>query len=171
MRTITTVTISILLATYSYAATPWEQYLALPTPANASKVSALGYSAGAIPPNYGYWAPDLDILKIQILGGDQESFRLAYRLIERADGGLLEELTAMLGQSIRPQPEMFLRQLGALKPDTKLLKSILLNTSEEYVDRESARIFEIEMRKKALQSVADKSVVDIKAKCLNILQN
>ncbi len=101
----------LFIARPSWAKTPWEVYLGYPTPQNASRVTKIEYSPKAIPENYGYWAPDLEILKNQILGGDSESFRLAFRLLRTSDGGLLEDLTAILSHTIRPRPELFLREV------------------------------------------------------------
>jgi hypothetical protein len=160
-----------LFSTAAYAGTPWETYLSLPTPENASKVTALQYSAKALPPNYGYWAPDLEIMKNQILGGDGESFRLAYRLLEKADGGLLEDLMAILGKSIRVQPELFLREMAVLKPKPNRLKGILMVPGLEYTDRPKAKRYEIEMRRKALMSVTDENMKAQQEQCLSLMQN
>jgi hypothetical protein len=118
--------IILILAGPVFAETPWEAYLALPTPENASKVVGIEYTPGAIPENYGYWAPDLDILRNQVIGGDKESFKLTYRIIKKSDGGLLEDLIVILSHTIRARPEFFLREMSELNPEHSLLGSILL---------------------------------------------
>lgn len=160
----------LLLAGRSSAETPWEAYLALPTPRNASQVTKIQYGPGAIPENYRYWAPDLKILANQILGGDSESFRLAFRLRRDSDGGLLEELTMILSHTIRPHPEFFLRQLLELKPSKTDLEDILLMSGLEYVDRPRAQQYEIEMRRKALASVKTMALRGLRDKCLSIIK-
>ena len=157
------------IATFSYAETMWEKYLMFPTPENASKVSEIEYSPGTIPTNYGYWAPDLKILQNQVLGGDKESFHLVFRLSEDADGGLLEDLTAILGRSVRAQPEQFLREMAILKPNDERLRAILMMPGLEYVDRPEARKYEIKMRRKALASIVDDSLRSYKEKCLRLM--
>jgi hypothetical protein len=153
------------------AETLWEQYLALPTPENAKKVVSIEYTKGAIPDDYGYWAPDLLILQNQILGGDKESFRLAYRLRQNSDGGLLEDLTAILGRSIRPKPNMFLSEMLMLNPDSRALRSILRMPGLEYVDRRQAKNYELKMRKAAITSVSNEKLSSIKTKCLQLMDN
>jgi hypothetical protein len=153
------------------AETPWETYLSLPTAGNASRVSAIKYSPGAIPSGYGYLASDLDILKIQVLAGDREAFRLTYRLILKSDGGPLGELIAILAHSIRPNPEFFLREMATLKPHPQGLKSILLMPGLEYVDRRNAQDYEIEMRRKALASVKNEDLRSIRDQCLKLMKD
>jgi hypothetical protein len=59
----------------AFAGTLWEEYLSHPTPSNEAKVVKIDYSPGAIPQNHGYWAPDLKILRNQVMGGDSEAFK------------------------------------------------------------------------------------------------
>ena len=162
--------ISLSTALSAFAETRWETYLENPTPKNAASVEAIEYTPGKIPENYGYWAPDLIILQNQILGGDIEAFRLAYRLREKAQGGLLEELTILLSRAIRPRPEFFLKEMSVLQPKREALKDVLLMPGEEYVDRLTAKKYETKMRLKALTSVNDKKLTDMRNKCLEILK-
>jgi hypothetical protein len=154
---------------FVFAETPWEAYLSLPTPENASRVNKIEYTPGAIPEKYGYWAPHLDILRDQILGGDRESFRLAYRLRQHADGGLLEDLTMVLGQAIRSRPEFFLEEMSALRPNHATLKTILLMTGLEYTDLPEAQQYEIRMRRDALAAVKNTKLRQFRDTCLKIL--
>lgn len=167
-------TLSILLlfiaCNYASAKTPWESYLTLPIPERASKVFNIEYTPGAIPENYGYRATDLSILRNQVLACDGESFKLAYRLIESTDGGLLEDLTAILGHTIRAHPDFFLKEMSGLKPDQHLLKSILTTTGFEYTDRNYARRYELYMRRMALIDVSNLSLKDYRDTCLELIE-
>jgi hypothetical protein len=151
------------------AKTTWEAYLNLPNQENARKVVSIEYSEGAIPKDYGYWAPDLKILKVQVLAGDGEAFQLTYRLMRSSDGGLLEELISILASSIRPQPELFLEQMKSLNPSERVLAGILNMSGLEYVDRKYAQEYEHLQRRSAISSVRLASLKAIKEECLRIL--
>jgi len=169
-RIICTAFIICSVTAITLAETPWEAYLAFPTPENASRVNRIEYTPGAISEKYGYWALDLGILRNQVLGGDREAFRLAYRLRQNADGGLLEELTMVLSRVIRTRPDFFLEEMSTLRPDRTALEVILLMPGLEYVDRLEARRYEILMRRKALAAVSHKSLRAFRDTCLEIMK-
>ena len=150
------------------APTPWETYLALPSAENAAKVERIEYSSGE-PAPVGYRALDLQILRLQVVAGDIEAFRLAYRLRERSDAGLLEELTGILARAIRPQPDMFLEAVSSLRPSRAALESILMMPGLEYVDRPRAQGFEIAMRRKAIEGVQVPRLRGAQERCLELL--
>ena len=149
--------------------TRWEEYLALPSPENASRVIGIEYSPGAIPAGYGYLATDLDVLRLQVVAGDAEAFRLTYRLRAQSDGGLLEELTAILAYAVRPQTELFLREMGSLGAKPSVLESVLMMPGLEYVDRPLAQNYEIAEREKAIAAVQDPQVRIMRDRCLTLL--
>jgi len=163
--------LTVLTACPALGMTTWEAYLSNPTPELVSKVSRIEYSKDSNTEKGGYYAPDLDILRNQVLAGDSEAFRLAYRLLEKTDGGLLEELTVILSHTIRARPEFFLRELSALQPNTSVLKSILLMPGLEYTDRTEARQYELKMRAKALETVQTISLKPFRDMCLRIIRN
>ena len=169
MKIFFSILLTLTIFDSAYAETKWESYLAYPNSKNASDVQNLEYTPGTIGANNGYWEPDLLILQNQVLGGDGESFKLAYRLMIKADGALREELTTILGRSIRAQPYLFLKEISIIYPTDRTLRSILLMTGEEYVDRPDAKRYEIEKRREAIQSVKDSDTEDLKLKCVNIL--
>lgn len=166
--------LSILLlfiaSTHASAKTPWESYLTLPIPERASKVLTIEYTPGEIPENHGYWAPDLNILRNQVLACDRESFRLAYRLIEKADGGLFEDIVVILAQTIRVHPEFFLKEMSELNPEKDVLRSILMTPGLEYTDRSYARRYELYMRRMALTDVSNLSLKDFRDTCLELIE-
>jgi len=148
--------------------TPWEAYLSLPTPENAAKVLRIAYSIGD---EDEYRPADLDLLRIQVLAGDVEAFRLTYRLLVQADGGLLEELANILGRSIRSEPALFLREVASLRPDEKILEFILSSPGLEYVDRPEAQRYEIEMRRRALAGIKNAELTNIREHCLALMKD
>ncbi len=153
------------------AETLWEQYLAHPTPENAIAVNDVAYTSGAIPENYGYWAPDFLILKNQILGGDSASFNLALRLLAKSNGGgLHEELVGVVASAIRPKTNMFLKGVSNSDISNGTIEFILNFAGLEYVDRINARNFEIEMRQVAISLVKDKNLQAAKERCLELIK-
>jgi hypothetical protein len=156
------VAILLLLASTTVAAkTPWETYLDEPSGHNAARVEAITYSRLV---EGGYDADDLDILRLQVLAADPAAFRLTYRLYRGSDGGLSEELAAILASSIRPHPEFFLAEVEALKrPCSEFDVDV---PGPEYVDRPLARRYELRMRRAALESVASKALGPVRTECL-----
>ena len=113
---------------------------------------------------------DLDVLRNQVLGGDSEAFRLTYRLLQKADGGLLEDLIVILSHTIRARPAFFLSELSALQPTSGTLKNILLMTGLEYVDQPEAQRYELKMRIKAIEAVKTEMLKSFRDRCLEILR-
>jgi hypothetical protein len=150
----------------AFGATSWEQYLELPTPQNASRVTAIEYSPSRTPK--GGWNPgDLQLLQNQVLAEDPEAFRLAVRLYRNTDtGGLAEDLGILLGRAIRPHPTFFLREVAALKMPCSQLSWPLNAPGDEYADRPMAQTYEIAMRRKALGGVTSKDLRYVRDDCL-----
>jgi hypothetical protein len=160
---------AILLVLFSlpaYAATPWEQYLDRPSSHNALRVSVIGYSR---PIDGGYDAADLEILKLQVIAGDAQAFRLAYRLSEKSDGALAEELGSIFAAAVRPNSAFFLRQVKALKhPCSRFDLDV---AGLEYVDRPRASAYELAMRAAALRSVKAPELQTTRLDCLSVLEH
>lgn len=75
-----------LLLPSAWAETEWEKYLANPTSEQAARVNKIeatdeGTKSGG--------DNELQILQNQVLAQDSQAFRLAYRLCQSADGGLM----------------------------------------------------------------------------------
>ena len=160
----------LALPAVALAKTPWESYLTLPAPEYASKVTEIEYSPESDIAAGDHVTSDLKILRNQVMAGDRESFRLAYRLIETSDDGLLGELVTILGNTIRVAPEFFLTQMADLNPRENILQAILLSPGTEYTDRTYAQRYEIYMRKMALTGVSDISLKDIRETCLELIE-
>ena len=159
-------TLFLLASTNSLlAATPWEEYLALPSPANAARVAALTYSPATAPPG-GYARSDIRVLEDQVLAQDSEAFQLLLRLYRASGGGLAEELGVRLGHSSRVHPEFFLRQVLASQRPCSELAWPLNAPGEQYVDRPGARRYEIEARRAALGAVNTEALARVRRECL-----
>jgi len=144
------------------AETEWEKYLANPTPQQAERVNRIEASDnGAAAGSY-----ELQILQNQVLAQDGDAFRLAYRLFTSSDGGLAEDLGALLGRAIRVQPQFFLQQIQLLNVSCSDFVWVLNMPGLEYSDRADAQRYEIEMRKEALRSVMTAELVTVRDQCL-----
>ena len=162
-------TIAILLfaaAVFAGFETPWEAYLALPTSENATVVSEIAYTT---PRQGGYDADDLAILQTQVAAADSESFRLAFRLYQSADGGLAEELGTILAGAIRSHPRFFLQQVVVLDRTCQPFKWALNSPGLEYADRPDAAAYELSARLASLNSVEDRELASVRANCVRLL--
>ncbi len=144
------------------AETEWEKYLANPTPQQAARVNKVEASDK----NEAGGDDELQILQNQVLAQDGQAFRLAYRLYQSADGGLAEDLGALLARSIRVHPQFFLKQVVLLNIPCSKISWVLNVPGPEYTDRPRARLYEIEMRKKALRGVKTKELSGIRDQCI-----
>ena len=149
------------------AETEWEKYLANPTPQQAARVTKVEASdkgdAGG--------DDELQILQNQVLAQDSQAFRLAYRLYQSSDGGLAEDLGALLARTIRPHPQFFLQQVQLLNVPCSKLRWFLNMPGLEYTDRPNAKHYEIEMRKVALRSVTTSELAEVRDQCLKEFDN
>lgn len=170
MRTLRLLLTIGFVSTPSLAETDWERYVSLPSTVHAAAVSAITYTAGTEGASRGYLLSDLDVLRIQVVAGDKEAFRLAYRLAEQSDGALSEDFHIILGKAIRPQPRMFLLVTAELEPSDRELNYMLNNFGETFVDRLAAHDYEKEMRRQALLSITDEDLVEIRNRCVSLLR-
>ena len=151
--------IFFLLVHNACAETEWEKYLSNPTPQQAERVNIIETTeAGG--------NDELQILQNQVLAQDSQAFRLAYRLYQNADGALAEDLGVLLARTIRAHPKFFLHQVKSLNIPCSKVSWVLNVPGLEYVDRENAQHYEIEMRKKALRGVNAKELVVVRDQCL-----
>lgn len=156
------------LPTTALAATPWEQYLDFPTAQNAKQVHSLTYSKGAA--SFGnYNGLDLQILALQVYAGDREALRLALRLKGQSDGGLAEDLTAIVGHVIRAHPQLFLEEIKFAKASIAQLEDIVLNAGLEYSDRPEAYQYELNMRLEAFSRVKKNELQLLRNACIDAL--
>jgi hypothetical protein len=150
------------------AATPWERYVALPTPENARVVRALQYSPGR-GSEFGYELDDIQVLADQVLAEDPEAFQLAVRLYVQSDAGLAEDLGLLLGRCIRAHPNFFLRQVARSGHTCSDLSLVLNAPGLEYSDKPDAMKYELQGRRAALRTVKNKELRRTRDACLAAL--
>ena len=165
-----------LLAVTARAQTPWERYLALPTPGNARAIQSLAYSDSA--DNVDCLLEDVELLRDQMDAGDTAAVRLAFRLLPQADGVYGETLGDMLGRLVRTRPTLFLRELrwaqrrkvdGA--PHGEVGCYLARVTGPECVDREEAERYEARQRIASLRTVATPSLRRLRDQCIAAIQS
>ena len=146
---------SILLpAMPAVAETPWEVYLAIPSPQNAKYVEEISYSTD----NDEFLWYDLMLLETQVASGDVEALKLTLRLAKVADGDMLDAellhaLEIIASRSIRSHPDRFLEAATADTSSDQFVNAVLAVVGEEYVDRPLARRYELEARCQALRGL------------------
>lgn len=156
----------------------WEGYINYPNADNALRVYRLL-------PNEQYirhgemtengkkcWyaiANNIEILEHQVISGDRAAVQLAFKFKVIADGAFSESLNIMLGKLIRINPKMFLEELKRHYSLISGINFILRNSSNIYVDRLEAYLYEIQQRIKAIESITDPALEEIKTECLRVL--
>ena len=153
---------------FACAETEWEKYLAYPTSQQAVHVNKIEHSFAK---DEAGGDQELQILQNQVLAQDAQAFRLAYRLYQSADGGLAEDLGALLARTIRVNPLFFLRQVATLNVPCSKIAWVLNTPGLEYTDLPSASHYEIQMRRKALNGVKVKELSVLRDQCLKALHD
>jgi hypothetical protein len=146
--------LALLVFESAFAETDWERYVAQPTPANARAVGGIEYSPGGDQP----LMRDLEVLQRQVLAGEREAIRLAFRAAT-AEPVLLQWLYPMLGRLSLNRPRIFLEELqraGSQEP-RDLLLSLKAEPSE------------MRMRAAALRGVADPGLAALRDECVGAL--
>ena len=165
------VAVGLFLAGFAHAeapaATPWERYLAVPSPEHARRVVALEYSTdGSADRPFERQDEDLALLSVQVLSGDREAVDLAFRLLQHSDGHGAETLDIMLGRLIRVRPRLFLQALMVVRPHLSRLDGVVGNFGGEYVDRFDAQKYEARQRIRALRGVSDPVLQALRDECI-----
>jgi hypothetical protein len=160
----------------------WVEYLEYPSSENARKVYILLPNSGHV-----RYTDDkvengalevladplgLEVLKRQILSGDRNAVKVAFRLCTLADGAFAEQLDWILASLVRVNPHLFLEELQS---HWDLLQSLggglpLGALGPEFVDRLEARRLEVTLQIKALGEVHDRDVVSVRDKCIGALR-
>lgn len=161
--------ISIISLNNAWAITPWEKYVEYPSPENARKVNSVKYEDPKYENDINY--DDLNLLGIQILSGDREALKLAFRLRAESDGAYAEELDIITGRLIRINPKLFLEELKLYKKNIYKMDSLLGNYGQPYVDKLKADIYETKARIKSLKTVNDGKLIDVRDECIKVLND
>ena len=113
-------------------------------------------------------ADNLMTLEKQVLKGQRNSVKVAFRMFTISDGAFTEWLQIMLGNLITENPEMFLEEL---KTHLHLCRELpIYNLGSEFVDKLDKRIDEYKLRINALETVSANDLADIKERCIELLE-
>jgi hypothetical protein len=113
---------------------------------------------------------NLDMLERQVISRDPASIKLAFRLMTIADGEFAESLEIALGQLIRIDPTLFLRQLKEAKDQIIGLGGLTGNYGYVFVDKVEAQRLETARRIDSLEGVTDPALREIRNECILALK-
>jgi len=116
-----------------------------------------------------YAFDNIDVLERQVSVGDRNAVKLGLRLYNFAGGLNVMRLDCMMGNLARSHPRMFLEELKSA-PNAQWIKKLgyPVDLSSFYFSEKwkAAHRFELEMRIKALESVTDNSLVELRDECI-----
>lgn len=147
--------------------TPWETYMAHPSPENAMAVQSIQYSDKLDSRRLGEQiSADIQVLAVQVFSADREAFRLTLRLIRSSKPGAnLEDLVEIAGRYLRQNPKAYLEDVATSGLSAHCPGASYVGL--QYVDRDTARSYEIGARVKALESVRDEKLAKLRDICLS----
>lgn len=161
----------------------WKEYVSYPSGENARRLTDLlpdtgRYTEFLSPDQYDEMSSvawevgqTLGMLEYQVCAGDREAVRLAFRLLYTyADGHVAEEICIMLGVLIRSNPQLFLEELHNHPPQWVSLGHLVGDFGPNFVDLDSAEWLEATLRIKALQTVSDSQLVEVRDQCIEFLE-
>lgn len=160
-----------LVPQFGRAATPWERYVDEPSPMNARRVSTMSYSSPSEERDNGErLTSDIAILAVQVYSGDREAFRLTLRLMRTTlPGANLEDLYEIASRYVRQNPAAYLGDIASLGLAQTCPGVDFLGSS--FVDRDSARRYELAARERALAAVKAPQLLQARENCLAVLRN
>jgi len=112
---------------------------------------------------------DLAILGNEVIGANREAVKLAFKLFTISDGAFSESICITLGDLIRINPEMFLEELKNHRKYVSRISTVLGNLGYVFVDRYEAHKYAINQRIKALKSVTNPMLSEMRLECLEVL--
>ena len=116
-----------------------------------------------------YASGPMGVLEKRLLMKERESVELAFRMRHIADGAFLEDLDITLGKLIRIDPEMFLSELQRAHVPVQAMDGLVGNLGDEYVDQMERQCEEMGLRKKALERIAQSSLLQTRNRALSAL--
>jgi hypothetical protein len=167
----------VALATFwscgAIGATPWETYLAIPSPEHAKLVTEPIYSNAEPNGTNGPSRLEQDFLVLgeQIRAGDAEAFDLGLRLREAAavDGALGEFLNFTISDFLRIRPAEFLSGLS-IYGTQKCVEAVYTNP-DIFADRFPAQIYEFNRRLEAIAALRSQRLVKVRDLCIQALRS
>jgi hypothetical protein len=155
------------------SATPWESYVAVPSPQHAKLVKEPTYSTAEPPMTNGpsRLEQDLRVLGEQIRAGDAEAFYLGLHLrkVSAVDGALAEFLDFTVADFLRVRPATFLT--GLSKYGTPNCEEAVYTDPDIYADRFATQAYEMRRRLEAIAASKDKRVVKMRDLCAQRLRS
>ena len=115
---------------------------------------------------------NLNILEKHIHESDRNAVKAAFRLFNISDGWFAHRLDKALGDLIRINTKLSLEELKNHRNITFVIRRgpPVYPLGDEYVDRFEARKSEIKLRIKALESIKDKDLIEIRDECIENLK-
>jgi len=115
---------------------------------------------------------NLNILEKRIHESDRNAVKAAFRLFNISDGWFSHRLDWALGDLIRINTKLFLEELKNHRNITFVIRRgpPVYPVGDEYVDRFEARKSETKLRIKALESIKDKDLTEIRDECIENLK-
>jgi len=155
------VLLTLFISNLAISSNAWENYLNLPSSENAALV--------VLSPANTLNERDLEILNVQVLSGDLEALKLAFRLKEwlKLAAATSEGLSKIIGRSVRSFPEKFLLAIQLTIYSKSCM--VVTNYGYEYIDRISAQLYENTKRIESLSTVNNDTLRNIREVCLSKL--
>lgn len=158
----------------------WEDYQRYPSGENAMKVAYLlpdkhitGRDIQPGDKTIDFIFSASACLEYQIFVSNKCAVILAYRLFSISDGAYTEDLLANLSSLVRINPRLFLEELKAHRKleAVQRLGLIVDMFPPNYFEYPTAEELERQLRIKALESVKDKGLVQIRDECIAVLKS
>ena len=107
-----------------------------------------------------------------IHAGDRNAVKAGFRLFNISDGWYSHRLDMALGDLIRINTKLFLEELKSHRNITFVIRRgpPVYPSGDEYVDNFEAQKSEIKLRIKALESIKDKDLIEIRDECIKDLK-
>lgn len=109
------------------------------------------------------------MLEKQVYASDPNAVKVAFRIINISDGYYTEITETALGNLIRINPRLFLQELNSHKNIRPIEDSAVTMVGEIFADRFKAQKLEIELRIRALETVKNDNLIEIRDQCIKIL--
>jgi hypothetical protein len=117
---------------------------------------------------FNFMSEKFDVLERQVSVGDREAVKLGFRLYNFYDGLHVMHLDRIMADLVRSHPQLYLEELKS-SPNAQRIKELGYPLSDSSFDSEGkweALRYELEMRVKALESVTDNALIDLRDTCL-----
>jgi hypothetical protein len=153
-------------------ASSWAKYINNPTPENAQLLANV-FPHNKMRSAYSFLdifeSEYFQILEINALSGEDKSIDVMFRILSITDAYMTEAICQELGLVLRVNPHAFLKGLKR-NYQFKHLKDAIVGDFGIFTTSDQAAEYERQYRIKALESVTDKDLVEIKKECLKILK-